>query len=292
MRITQQMPSELILRNLNSTVVNILQDQDEIATGNLLTSPASNPAALAQDLLTTSQLAQTSQWSSVASSALSVAQATDTTLGQIVEAAQSAYSLGVSANSPMNSEQASTIATQIESAMTSIGQLANTQVGDIYVLGGESGTAPWSSAMPTVVTGAAPMAVQVGPGTEVQQNVDGSSTVGGLLAALQGLALAVGTGQGTAGWETSMNTALGDLRTAMDSLEAQRAQFDAGVQSLTAAQSELQANETSLTEQQAALQSANIPQVVSDLASQETSYQAILQTTSQVLLPSLANYLK
>lgn len=292
MRITQQMPAEQLLQNVDQTLQRILSDQTQIATGNSLIDPASNPAAVSADLKTTSELAQTNQWTSVASSALSVAQATDTTLGQVIAATQSAYSLGVAANTPMSASSLTSLQAQIQAQMTNIGQLANTQVGNVYVLGGQGGTAPWSGGSSTTVIGAAAMNVQVGAGAVVQQNADGSSTVGGVLTALQGLVTVLGANQSAPGWETTMNTALGNLQTAMEGVQAQRAQFDAGAQTLTAAQTALQNSTQNLTQQQATLQNANIPAVVADLANQETAYKAILQTSTQVMLPSLANYLK
>jgi flagellar hook-associated protein 3 FlgL len=367
-RITSLMPEQRILANLTQVTNNILQDQTEVATGQALTKPSDNPGAVTQDLIVSRALSQVTSWQNVASSALNVAQGTDQALTQIASAADTAYTTAESALSPGGGSDIPAIVQQLTALQTSIGQLANSQVGDIYVLGGETGTPPWSATNPTTVTGSPPMMVQLAPGLVVPQNMDGSQIVGGVLSAIQSVITALNaptTGQtynvnvtfnyggtpytttttytssappGTitasppagapAGPPTSMTAtfqigsttvdqvtvpassfsggsvsfqapswsdmvsgAMGMLQTAQQNLIAAHSQFGTQMQQIQAAQSMLQNQATELTGTQAGLQSAQIPTVLADLATQEATYQAVLQSAANVIQPRLAAYL-
>jgi flagellar hook-associated protein 3 FlgL len=84
---------------------------------------------------------------------------------------------------------------------------------------------------------------------------------------------------------------LGSLQTAQQDLVAVHAQFGTDMQRIQAAQSQLSQESTQLQAAQAQVEDAPIPNVVADLAEQETTYQAILETAANVLQPTLAEYL-
>jgi flagellin-like hook-associated protein FlgL len=376
-RITALMPSQQILRNLDQVTNQILQDQTEIATGKVLTQPSDNPAAVTQDLLTQEVQSQVTGWQNVAGSALAVAQATDQALSQIEQAATNAYATALSAVGPTGPAGLGAVIQELQQIQQSVGQLANTKVGDIYLFGGDSGQPPWSSSTPGMLVGGPAMMVNVGSGLSVPQNMAANTTpnggpVGDLLAALQGVITAlqappVGqtytvniqfnygsstyttttsytttsppttiTASAPAGappgsptsitavfeiptpagtvevadipiplsdfsggvvtftgptWGEIASAAAGLVQQAQANLVAAHAAFGTDMQRIEAAQAALSTQATALQSTRASLESAKIPNVVADLANQEATYQAVLQSASNVILPTLATYL-
>jgi flagellar hook-associated protein 3 FlgL len=370
-RITALMPQQQILENLTSTMNTILQQQNEVATGSILSEPSDNPGAVAQDLVVNQALSQVNSWSKVAQSALTVAQGADQAMTQIESAADTAYTAGESLLSGAGQTEAPAVAQQLSGYLTAVGQLANTQVSGIYVLGGDSGTPPWSSTTPTVAQSGSPMMVTIGNNLSVPQNVDGAQTVSGILQGIDGVmkavqapsagqayhvtvtytyasgssyatsttytstnppgtvsaglpagapagpptsitaTFAVGTtpvdtmtvssssfaaGTGVSftapGWSQMVSGSLGLLQTAQQNLIAAHSQFGTQMQRIQAAESALASQSTQLTSTRATLDSASIPTVIANLSMEESAYQAILNTSQTVLLPTLASYLK
>lgn len=369
MRITALIPEEQVLSNLNTVTNAILNDQAEASTGRALTMASDNPAAFTQDETVRTLLGQVGTWTKVAGSALSVAESTDQTLSSIEQAVSTAYALGVSATGPNGTSGAATIAGQLSGLLASIGQLANTEMGGIYLLGGQSTTPPWAGGSSTTVSSGPPMQVSVGSGVSVNQNFSGGPLLSTVLAGIEGLAAVVGapqTGQaykvqvqfnyGTGSpyttstaytsssppgtivaappsgaptgvptsitavfqlgsatvdqvnvpvtdfqggqvsfqaptWGEMVGGALAQLQSAQDQLVAAHAQFGANMQRIQAAKTTLASQQTSLQATQASLEDASIPQVVANLSTQETVYQAVLQSASAVMQPTLANYL-
>jgi flagellar hook-associated protein 3 FlgL len=368
LRITALMPDQQVLQNLTQATDQILQDQTEIATGQALTKPSDNPGAVTQDLIVSRALSQVKSWQNVAQSAWNVAQGADQALSQIASAADTAYTTAESALSPGGGSDIPALVQQLAALQQSIGQLANSQVGDIYVLGGQNGTPPWSAASPTTVTSSPPMMVQLGPDLTVPQNLDGSNIVAPVLAGIQSVMaalsapptgqtysvnvtftygtqayttttsytstnppgtitasppstappgtptsitatmqignttvdqLAVPVSQFSGGavsftapsWSDMVGASMGMLKTAEANLVAAHAQFGTEMQQIQAAQATLANQNSSLQGTQANLASAPIPNVIADLATQESTYQAILQSAASVIQPTLASYL-
>ncbi len=292
MRVTLLMPSEQILQSINRQEQAILNDQTQISTGIQLTEPSSDPAAYTQDMAVTQSLQQTKTWQHVATSALSMAQSADQTLTQINQAANTAYTDALKILSPVGSAGFSALSETLTQLNESIGQLANTKVASVYVVGGAAGTAPWSGGTSTTVASAPAMQVQLGSHLAAAQNVDGGPAISAVMQAISKLAALTQAAQpGQSTWTNSVNSALKQLQSAQANLGGLQAEFGTNMQRLEAAQNILANASTSLTASQASLQDASIPAVVSQLSTQETVYRAVLQVSGRVLLPSLANYL-
>ncbi len=292
MRVTLLMPAEQILQSINRQQQAILTEQTQISTGIQLTEPSSNPAAYSQDMAVSQSLQQTKTWQHLATSALSLAQSADQTLTQINQATNTAYTDALKILSPVGSAGFTALGETLTELNHSIGQLANTKVASVYVVGGSAGTAPWSGGTSTTVASSPAMQVQLGSNLTVNQNVDGGAAISGVMQAISKLAGLAGSAQpGKSTWTTAVNGALKQLESAQANLSGLQAKFGTNMQRLQAAQNLLANASTSLATTQASLQNASIPSVVSQLSTQETVYQAVLQVSGRVLLPSLANYL-
>lgn|GEM_PF-5770627 len=294
MRVTTLMPYEAILANINQVSSQIMTSETQIATGNQITEPSDNPLQFEQALSAQQIVSASANQEHVASSALAVAQAASSTLGSLAGIAQQAYALGVQASNPNAGTTLTAIASELGGLVDTAGQQGNAQIGDIYVLGGDSGSAPWSATNPTQFNGGGEaMSVQLVPGVEVQQNVNATSEMQNLLGSIQTLQHAVQTAAGVTPppTTTSVGDAMTQVQSALAGLTNLQSEFGTQLQSIQSAQSQLQAQNTTFQGVLATLQSASIPQVVANLSSEQTTYQAILQTASTALLPSLAKYL-
>lgn len=305
MNVTQSMPQNLLLSNLNNLMTSIMSQEQQVATGSSLQAPSDNPAGMSQYLNLSQAQAWNTQWTQNAQGATSYMSSASQALTQLGQVLQTTASIVSSASSgTMNQADMQAQATQVGQLIQQVAQLANSQYDGQYVFGGTSGQAPWNATGATwnLTASAAPFQFEVGSGVSVAGGVDGfslfqgpvgSGTTGGILTQNGAGATPGILAKLQADLQTGNTSALAAdaqaVSSAISFVSSQQADLGARMQRVQAASSSLQQVGVQLSQDIAQVSSTNMPQAIAQLTNQQTVYQAALDIGAKMLMPTLAS---
>jgi flagellar hook-associated protein 3 len=181
------------LANINNTQNQLLQIENQISTGNLMTQPSDNPA----NAMIAIQLQRTLNLNSAYSSNLSTAQSNlsqaDSALSSVSTAVQQAITLAQSdSGSDVPASQRTSDASVVQSLYSQLLSVANTQFNGVYIFGGASpSSAPYvqSNGGITFAGATGTLKNAVDANTQASINIDGTTVFGGNSTATAGAAL-------------------------------------------------------------------------------------------------------
>ncbi len=271
----------------------------EVSSGLRVSSLQDDPVAAAQSSLIGSAIAKDDTYVKSASSDAAMLQVSDSTLGEVVTQLTSALSLAVQGNNgTQNSDNNATIVQQLTGIRDQILSLANTSYLGSSLFGGSQGSVkPFvldTSTTPATVNYVGDTNVQyleTPTGQKIQVNLPGSSIFGtsssGVFGALNQLIndFSSGASTGTITADTS------SLTSSMGQLSQQRSILDSSLSRVQSTSTYAQTDSSELTVQQSALVSADTANVATQLSSQETQYQALLNVMSALQKTDLFDYL-
>ncbi|PLZ00668.1 flagellar hook-associated protein 3 [Burkholderia sp. WAC0059] len=136
------------VQTMNNQEAQLAQLEDEISSGQALTTPASNPVAAAQAVQLSATYSTLSQYSTNQTDALTSLQLEDSTLGSVTTELQSFNSLLESANSgTLNDTDRAALAQQLEGVRNQLLSLANTTdgTGSYLFAGYDANTQPFTN---------------------------------------------------------------------------------------------------------------------------------------------------
>lgn len=308
MRVTDLMMGSMLTSDLQSTQAQLLQVQEELASGNQINQPSDNPIGTEQVMHLQTALAENKQYSANAQSALSWLQSSQAALSQAVQAAQQVRTLALEgATGTTTAQGLSSLAAQAKQLLSSLVDTGNTQFAGLYMFNGEeTDTAPFTLAGGAVKTNYGANATQVvaqeiGPGVTVTLNpgtdmpsgnvfqfqAAGGST-GGLLPAVQQIVTDLSSGGNPAQLDGSDLTALDSALTAVENAQGETG---AVMQRVQLAQGQLSQQQTTLQSLQGSIQSVNMAQATVQLQELQSAYQAALAVGAKLITPTLASYL-
>lgn len=285
-----------LLTELGQTQQQINNDLEEISSGQSINSPADNPAGAAMLVRNAGQTAEADQFSRSAASVSGEMQNADSALNSVVTVLQRAISLGVEgANGTLNSSDRAALAGEVQGIQSELLNLANLSYQGNFVFAGTAvQTAPYvadanSSSGVNYVGNTGVNTVAVGNHLSVQTNMPGSQLFAGggtdMFQAIQDLITGLQSG-------ANIDTAVSELSTAYTYINAQRVFYGNTVNQLDAQQTFLNSETTQLAQQQDTIGGADLPKVISDLESTETSSQATIEAIAQTQQANLFSYLK
>jgi flagellar hook-associated protein 3 FlgL len=283
----------------------IWQDQEQettaiqqLSTGLRVNEPSDDPTAAAADVLNVAEQGQTDQFIQNTTAVQGQLETADSTLSSVVEALNQAISLGTeAANGTVSSSNQQQIAQQIEGIREQIVQLANTSYEGTYLFGGTNSTTPpytIDATEPDGVTyngNSGTNTVEISAGQSIQTNLPGSelfqNSAGDVMGALQQMITALQSGD-----SASIGSATTELSTAYGQLNEQRVFYGNAVTQLTSNESYLDQEQVSLKSQQDTLVGVNEATAATNLSSAETTYDAAVAASSEILGQStLLDYL-
>ncbi len=295
----------------NQLVSNIVTDENEqatleeqVSTGNSVNQPSDDPAAAAQILQINGGLARAQQYSTNATDGLGWLSLGNSTMNQILSALQTAQQAVLSTSGTALTGDPSAVqslATQVNSVLQEVTQLANTQYGGQAIFAGTGNVTTAYDASGNYVGGGSAPTRTVGPGQQIAVAVTGSSVFGtgttGLLSTTPGSlgVLAQISADLTTGTTASLNkvttTDLQSLQSAMSQVENQAAVLGANYQQMQSFQQQATSTQQALQSELSGIQSANLPQAITQLSQVQNSYQNALWATSKVTQDSLVQFL-
>ncbi len=291
MRVTQTMLGSMLQSDLQNVQAQMLQSQQQLATGHRILQPSDHPVATENVLQWQAALAQNAQYQTNATDAASWLSQSQSALQSAVGLAQKVRTLAVAAGAgTLTSAERAAIAQQIQSVQASLMAVANTRVGSHYLFSGEqTATEPFVSGAAGVsyAGGSGSIVREIGPGVTVAVNTPGSAFTP-VFGAIGQILSDLGSSSTVA---NVTGSDLSQLDQALNVLISAQGQSGAQSQQVTQAQGQLQAMTASLQQLRASGLDTNVARTVVQLQELQTSYQSALAVGAQLLQPTLAKYL-
>ena len=146
MRITQNMMSNLFVRNIQKQTEAMLQHQEQLVTQKRINRPSDDPSGMARVLDGRSTLAAIDQYVENIKQGKSRLEITETTLEQVDDLVQQARKLAeANSDAEITPEQRALAAEKVKGIYDHVMQLANSRYGDRYMFAGyQTDTAPFT----------------------------------------------------------------------------------------------------------------------------------------------------
>jgi flagellar hook-associated protein 3 FlgL len=302
--LTPSVMSQDMISNLNNEQASIAQLQEQLSTGNVVNQPSDDPAQAANILQINAAITRANTYAQNASDGLGWLQQGNSTMNEILSTLQQVRQNVLSISSASLSGSTAglqALGDQVSSAQQALLNLANTSYNGQAIFAGTGNVTTAYSANGTYVGGGNAPTRTVAPGTQVAVAVTGNSVFGsgttGLLSTTPGnlgvlaqIAQDISTGT-PASLAQAMGPDLQNLDNAISTVENQAAQLGAQYQQMSALQTQATNSQAALNSELSGIQSVNLPQATTNLTLQQNSYQTALWATSQLLQPSLVQFL-
>ena len=269
----------------------------QLASGKTINMPSDNPAGAAEMVQNQAQQDQTDQFLQNTTAIEGQLQTADSALSSVVEALNSAISLGTEgANGTNSTQNMQSIAQQVQGIQSQILQLANTSYqGNFVFAGTATSTIPFTlnpnSADGVTYNGNTNVnSVEIAPGNNVQTNVPGSQLFqgagGDVFGALQQLITALQNGD-----SAGAGAATTQLGTALSYLSQQRVFYGNGVDQLNSNQTFLQQEQVNLQTEANTVDGANLAQATTNLSQSQVTQNAALAALAKIIPENLMDFL-
>ena len=184
------------------------------------------------------------------------------------------------------------LARTVEAASASAVRTLNGRVGDQYLFGGARNAAPVDASGAPTGPLDGPLALRIGPGTEVEVTVSGDRVLGPpdaptLFDRLRTLAAAIRGGDPTA-----VGPALDGVTAARDHVTAVAAGYGDTARTISAAEVGLAEAQALLTDRRGAAEGADMADTIARLTQVQTALEAALRSTAASRQTSLLDYLR
>ncbi len=298
MRVASNTVSDTIVRQIDRLSSQQASLQAQVSTGQRITNPEDDPAAMASALDVESQLHEVQQYGQNATQALTLAQTSYTGLQGLKSISDRAGQLATLGTGTLGASAMSAYGTETNQLIEQAVQTANTNFSGSYIYGGTAVATPPFSVKRDAngqITGVAYVgdqsqaAIPLSNSTSITPSTDGATNSG--MADFINNLVALRDALNSGNTSTVSNTQSG-LSSSEDMIVSAIG-TNGGVQTRIQAAQTLQKSAT--TNLQSVLSSkvdADLPSTVVKLSQAQTAYQAALQSAVNVMQLSILNYLK
>jgi flagellar hook-associated protein 3 FlgL len=296
-RVTEGMLGRRLLSDLRASTHRIATAQRQIASGRRIDKPSDDPLATHNALRLRSELAGIAQDKRTIDDTKGWIDTTDSALATITEVVHRARELALQgANGAIGQTERNKLADEIDQLIETAKSAANSSYGGRYVLAGQdTDDAPYTpGAVDTYDGDSGPIARQIGPGVSVQINIPGVNILGNgtadtkLLTTLRTLA----TDLRSSNLAGLRGPALNNLSSNLEDVTSARGTIGALSTRLEAAESRLAQVEESTSALLSENEDTDIARAMIDLTTQQSVYQAALQSGQSLIQPSLLDFLR
>lgn len=293
MRITNNMLSGNLLRNLDAAQSRVEDLQNQLASGQRINKPSDDPAGIQNAMHLKSNIASVEQWKNNAGEALQFMNTTDSTLGDMTSMLQRVRELAVQgSNGTLSTSDQSAVADEVDQLSAQLKMMANTQIGSKYIF---SGTATDKELIPTDGTPSQANGQQityvVGNDINIPVSVSGQLLFGnntnGIIATLSSLSTALRNND-----STTVSNLLGNIDTNLDNVNSLRSDLGARVNRMTAVQNQLDSTSLNLQKYLSSIQDVDMAKSITDFTNQQNVYKAALSVGAKIIQPSLVDFIQ
>jgi flagellar hook-associated protein 3 FlgL len=292
-RVTERSIATNVLVGLQGNLKRLGDIQQRLSSGKQISQPSDSPTGAVEIMQYRGELATAEQYARNADDALGWLGTVDTAVGSMIDQVQRARQLvltGMSNGSGGSTDARAALAAEIDQLRSSTLGIANTRYLDRPVFGGTTaGTAALDSTGAYAGDSGVVMRT-VGDGVKVTVGASGETFFG--TGANQLFAVLADISNHLTTDPTQLGADLGRLDTAMRTLQTAQSTVGSRYNQVTQMQQAANDRIDSLTAQLSDVEDIDLPKTISDMALQQTAYQAALGAAAKVVQPSLVDFLR
>ncbi|GJM82093.1 hypothetical protein HMSSN139_45890 [Paenibacillus sp. HMSSN-139] len=138
LRVTSNMMSNQVLRNLNRNLNKMSEQQNQLSTGRKINKPSDDPVGVTYALRYRSELSANDQYQKNVDTALSWLDMTDTSMSQAESIMERLKELTVKASNGTNPQNAlDSISAEIQQLKVQLADIGNSQINGKYIFNGK-----------------------------------------------------------------------------------------------------------------------------------------------------------
>jgi flagellar hook-associated protein 3 FlgL len=302
MRVTNQSISFQVIDGLQRAFQRVAQTQEAVTTGRRINHLSDDPLAAARVFSLRSASASLDQYEKNINAALPALEQGDSALSDLGDLLARAKELALSmANDSNSPEQRLITVKEVRNLFEQVLAVANTKVDNRYIFAGfVNGAPPFSEGAGAVAYSGDNGQIQVHtsasgslatniPGDQIFQ---GAGVANGVDIFDVFLKLDSALQNNDLDGPNGIRSQLGRIDSAVDQVLSFRAEFGARTNSAQSAKDAIGMLKVKSTEQRSQLEDADAIAAYSDLARYQQAFQAALQSASQLIQPSLLDFLR
>lgn len=299
MRITNNILSQNLLRNLETAQGKMDKLQNQLSSGHRISRPSDDPAGVQNAMRLKSNISSVEQWKNNAGAALDYMKTTDSTLGDMTSMLQRVKELTVQgANGTLSTDDRTAIADEVGQISDQLHMMANTQIGSKYIFSGaatdkelqikDPDTGEWT--IQESLGNDQDVNFEVGNDLNISISVNGKDLFGdntaGLFVDLKNLKNALESNDAD-----GINKSLDKVDSNINNVIALRSDLGARINRMTAIESQLDYTSTNLQENLSGIQDADIAKTITDFTNQQNVYKSALSVGAKIIQPSLVDFM-
>jgi flagellar hook-associated protein 3 FlgL len=297
MRVTNRLMADTVLNSLYKNTQQLLKLQEMVSSEKRINRPSDDPIGMGKILDYRKVLSSIDQYNTNITNGKTQIDLTESCLEAIDELVLQARRIAVE-QSAGELENRPTSAQEVKNIYDQILQLANTKLGDTYILSGhQTDTAPFSRDADYNATyhgDDGDKRIIVGDNLDIKINVTGEDALrsgGDVFSALRDLINGLEDPDTTAG-TAQIAAQITPLSNALDQIKAVRAEAASTFTQLETTENQLANFKLNIEDMLSDTEDADMAQAIVELQVQQTAYETSLATAARILQRSLMDFLK
>jgi flagellar hook-associated protein 3 FlgL len=295
MRVTQQMLTNNMQRNISNNLSRINNLQEQLASGRVLNKPSDDPVALHQSMLYRSELATTEQFQRNVDLASTWVDMTDTAVDQSVNVIHRVRELATQGANGTNSQsEREAIAAEVEELTKQLREVANTKFNGKYIFNGERTDQPpypKSNSYQAESFDKGSVVFELARGINVEVNVHAGEIFGeqgqNVFKTLNEVSTALRSGD-----SDSLQTQIGNLENDLDRMLQGWASVGAKGSRVELIDKRLDDSNFNLQTLISKTEDADMAALITNLRTEENVYEASLAASAKLIQPTLLDFLR
>jgi flagellar hook-associated protein 3 FlgL len=295
MRVTQNMLSNNMLRNMSNSYSSLNKYMYQLSTGKKINRPSDDPVIAMKGMGYRSQASNIKQYQRNISEVHNWMDSSDAALNESTQALQRLRELAVQgANGTYEKGQRENLSKEVDQLKSHLVEIANTQVNNKYIFNGTktTGDKPVSvdDGIVTSVAGEfSAVTIEVTNGTKVQANTNPGNVFGAeLFAELEAFSAALKSETP----DEALDSFIGKIDKHIDNTVNERADLGARMNRIELVEDRLASQAISAARMMSDNEDAEIEEVIMNLTMQESVHRAALSAGSRVIQPTLLDFLR
>ncbi len=295
MRVTNNMQSMQLLKNLNNINTGMTKGQNQLASGQKINKPSDDPIGVGYQMRYDTDLARSDQFMQNAQTGNDILKTMDSTLSQANDVMRRARTLALqAANGSYAAEQRKAVAAEIKQLKEQMVEIGNSQYNGRYLFNGQKTDVPPYNSVSAAndQTDQGVFSLHVSAAVAVPVSITGETIFGAAgsdnaFKVLDDLANALDTNQAA-----GISASLAKIDAVSDKISISWAEIGARMNRFDLMQNRITDNQVNLKEQRSQVADVDFATAITDLKSKENVLQAALSTGARLMQTSLLDFMR
>ncbi|MYL33971.1 flagellar hook-associated protein FlgL [Pontibacillus yanchengensis] len=288
MRVTQNMLSNNMLRNVSNSYERMGKFQQQLATGKKISKPSDDPVVAMKGMNYRTELTEIEQYKRNVGEVHNWMDNSDAALDKTTQALQRLRELAVQgSNGTYEEGQRENIAKEVSQLKEHLKDIGNTKFNNKYIFNGnDTTTKPIDSS--GVSSNSEPVNIEVFDGIKIQTNVNPQQVFSQDM--FDKIDSFIGKLEGTESGD--LDESIKDMADLIDNTVNARADLGARMNRVDLIEDRLASQEISATKNLSDAEDADMEKVITNLKTQESVHRAALGVGARIIQPSLMDFLR